>query len=400
MRQWEMLYMPQPRSLDALLLAIALALHTPLLLLHMTAPRKKAGAKTFSVDYTEIEKRADKRKEKQAAAPPKEVKREIKIPETLKKRATPPPPPAVKPKEPELVKPPEPKMLDEKSLREKLEKQRQVLQDNKKFQDKAMLANQSKEIKIDAGKTATAANSRLKDFGSAAPALQGKSGFTMAEKSLPAGIGDDDGLKVGGPSNIVVVPTGKMARGDASVLSNQIRDKGSLSTSSNPQMASASGAGLAGANAASSINVGRSNIGPAPVGAVKQGRKLEEGALDAAPAKTFTAPTVGGPIKRQTKAKPMFQITGPLQNRQVLSRVVPSYPEWARSKGIEARVVLQFTVTPEGQVKNNISVAQTSGYTQMDKLAIDALLKWRFAPLPDDQNRDETGTITFNFSIQ
>ena len=137
------------------------------------------------------------------------------------------------------------------------------------------------------------------------------------------------------------------------------------------------------------------------MGAVKQGRKLEEGALDTAPAKTFTAPAPGaGPIKRTTKAKPMFQITGPLQNREVLSRVVPSYPEWARSKGIEAKVVLQFTVSPEGQVKNNVSVVQTSGYTQMDKLAIDALLKWRFAPLPDDQNRDETGTITFNFSIQ
>jgi TonB family protein len=96
----------------------------------------------------------------------------------------------------------------------------------------------------------------------------------------------------------------------------------------------------------------------------------------------------------------MFSITGPLADRTVANRVVPAYPEWARKQAIEASVVLQFTVTPEGDVKNNILVIRTTGYPAMDDLAVQALKQWKFAPLPPDQLRDEVGTITFNFSVR
>jgi TonB family protein len=96
----------------------------------------------------------------------------------------------------------------------------------------------------------------------------------------------------------------------------------------------------------------------------------------------------------------MFTITGPLKDRKVLSQVVPEYPEWARSQGVEDLVVLQFTVTPEGRVKENIQSLRASAYPELDALAKEALLQWVFVPLPDGQWRDEVGTITMSFSVR
>ena len=95
----------------------------------------------------------------------------------------------------------------------------------------------------------------------------------------------------------------------------------------------------------------------------------------------------------------MFSITGPLKNRGIKKKVIPEYPGWAQEKGIEAAVVLQFTVSPEGFVKNSIVVRRTSGYPKLDNSAIKALRKWRFVPLTDGSNRQEVGNITFNFTL-
>ena len=72
----------------------------------------------------------------------------------------------------------------------------------------------------------------------------------------------------------------------------------------------------------------------------------------------------------------------------------------ALSSDIESAVLLQFTVTPEGAVKDNILVLRTSGYPAMDELAVNALRQWKFAPLPADQLREEVGTMTFNFAVR
>jgi hypothetical protein len=37
---------------------------------------------------------------------------------------------------------------------------------------------------------------------------------------------------------------------------------------------------------------------------------------------------------------------------------------------------------------------------QLDQLASQSLLKWKFVALPVDQYREEVGTITFNFSVR
>ena len=95
----------------------------------------------------------------------------------------------------------------------------------------------------------------------------------------------------------------------------------------------------------------------------------------------------------------MFTITGPLKDRGIKKRIIPTYPAWAQAKGIEASVVLQFTVAPNGNVKDNVVVRRTSGYSRLDDSAINALKKWVFVPLSDDSNREEVGLITFNYSL-
>jgi TonB family protein len=61
-------------------------------------------------------------------------------------------------------------------------------------------------------------------------------------------------------------------------------------------------------------------------------------------------------------------------------------------------VVLEFTVDPNGYVKDSVVVRRTSGYIKLDESAIRALKQWKFQALPD-LNREEVGQITFNYSL-
>ena len=95
-----------------------------------------------------------------------------------------------------------------------------------------------------------------------------------------------------------------------------------------------------------------------------------------------------------------FEIAGPLNNRPISKKVIPQYPAWAEEQGIIGVVRLYFTVTTDGAVRTNIRVTKTTGYPQLDQLAIDALKQWQFAPLASaEEGRGEWGIITFNFSL-
>lgn len=97
----------------------------------------------------------------------------------------------------------------------------------------------------------------------------------------------------------------------------------------------------------------------------------------------------------------LFELSGPLSNRRIIHQVIPPYPEWAKKKGIIARVSLYFFVLHTGQVKNNIVIQRTSGYPKLDKTAMEALIKWKFAPLPKSQyGKEQWGVITFKFKIR
>jgi len=58
------------------------------------------------------------------------------------------------------------------------------------------------------------------------------------------------------------------------------------------------------------------------------------------------------------------------------------YPDWAKEKGIVAKVVLRFKVLPNGSVDSQIVRVKTSGWRQLDELAIKAMRNYLFEPLP------------------
>ncbi|MBI4218355.1 MAG: energy transducer TonB, partial [Elusimicrobia bacterium] len=76
---------------------------------------------------------------------------------------------------------------------------------------------------------------------------------------------------------------------------------------------------------------------------------------------------------------------------------LPVYPPWARAKNIEASVSIRFTVNPEGDVENALSIEKTSGYPELDRLAMETLKKWKFTALTSEQK--QWGTITFKFLL-
>jgi len=57
----------------------------------------------------------------------------------------------------------------------------------------------------------------------------------------------------------------------------------------------------------------------------------------------------------------------------------PTYPENARRRGQQGRVVLQVNVSPEG-LPVAVTVAQSSGVPSLDAAALSAVQRWRFVP--------------------
>jgi protein TonB len=57
----------------------------------------------------------------------------------------------------------------------------------------------------------------------------------------------------------------------------------------------------------------------------------------------------------------------------------PVYPEIARRRGQQGRVVLQVRVSTEG-MPDAVTVAESSGYASLDAAALAAVQRWRFAP--------------------
>ncbi len=93
-------------------------------------------------------------------------------------------------------------------------------------------------------------------------------------------------------------------------------------------------------------------------------------------------------------------ITGPLASRDILKKIIPPFPAWAKKQGVGATIALRFTVMENGSIRENIIVERTSGSRDWDRMVIDALKNWQFAALNKNGVRlDQTGVITFQFVI-
>jgi TonB family protein len=88
-------------------------------------------------------------------------------------------------------------------------------------------------------------------------------------------------------------------------------------------------------------------------------------------------------------------IKGPLVNRKILER--PKPPQ-VKVK-VEAEIELTLWVLPNGTVDR--VVPSVKGDTELERIAIQYLKQWRFAPLPKDQPQvEQWGTIPTKFRLQ
>lgn len=106
-----------------------------------------------------------------------------------------------------------------------------------------------------------------------------------------------------------------------------------------------------------------------------------------------------GPAEVLETKKKSVEIEGPLADRKIIHYEVPAFPSWAKDQGmLEAAVAIRFTVNREGDVLEGMRVESTSGYGRLDRMAMDALKKWKFAPIGVDQA--QWGIITFKFVLE
>ncbi|MGH7739390.1 MAG: energy transducer TonB, partial [bacterium] len=95
------------------------------------------------------------------------------------------------------------------------------------------------------------------------------------------------------------------------------------------------------------------------------------------------------------------QIEGELAARSVKTKVYPQYPRWALEQGVEGSVRFQLTVLPNGLLKDDLELEQTSGYPELDREVYEALIQWVFSPLaPSAPQVDQSGVITFSFNLK
>jgi TonB family protein len=133
---------------------------------------------------------------------------------------------------------------------------------------------------------------------------------------------------------------------------------------------------------------------------------LSGGKVDTGPAESM-ASDFSTPPPQEKKDEPKLKpketqtiITGVLANREILKKVIPPFPRWAKIQGISATISLHFTVMENGLVKENVIVNRTSGSLQWDKTVIAALKNWQFVSLPKKGVReDQSGVITFQFIL-
>lgn len=102
-------------------------------------------------------------------------------------------------------------------------------------------------------------------------------------------------------------------------------------------------------------------------------------------------PSSGKPLEENLQ----LGIKGPLATRKILER--PSLPQI--KVRVETEIELTFWVLPSGIVDR--AIPSVKGDAELERLAIQYLKQWRFAPLPKDQPPvEEWGMIPIKFRLQ
>ena len=84
------------------------------------------------------------------------------------------------------------------------------------------------------------------------------------------------------------------------------------------------------------------------------------------------------------------------QGRKLLSLGErPRIPDWVKREGLDLRIEVSFSVTPEGHT-TSFMVTRSSGYPHVDASVLESVRKLRFNPIPDD--RYARGKISYLIS--
>jgi TonB family protein len=101
-----------------------------------------------------------------------------------------------------------------------------------------------------------------------------------------------------------------------------------------------------------------------------------------------------GSAEKQLEENIQLGIKGPLVSRKILER--PSPPS-VRIR-VEAEIELTFWVLPNGTVDR--AIPSVRGDAELERIAVQYLKQWRFAPLPGDQSQvEQWGTIPIRFRL-
>ena len=406
--------------MDVVAFFLALALHAPLYFMKFDTHKKVIDRPTTRLVSVDL---IDPEAEKKVAPPPPVVKKEdsglLDKLKALVRSEPPPPPKPVKPAQPAELKAPDPIQLQAKlNTPGKIESRIQDKGAFKTAADPTLVKEQQIALKAGGPLSAPLSANKVGVVENRAALKDDRGSFQVAKAEALKGIGG--GPAIADPAApAIAIRTGSGGSTEKFSAAPAMADKGKLGAVGVPGVGgpklglrdsiiardakpaaigstgsgSGSVAGL-GQPAASKQDAGRFEGGtPGGTGLARAGV-----GIGGAPAVAAAAPKTAPAAKKKEK-KSMFVITGPLKDRPIERQVLPEYPDWALARGIEASVVLQFTVTPSGSVKDAIVVRRTSGYPRLDQGAIEALRKWKFAPIAGDENREEVGLITLNYSL-
>lgn len=407
--------------LDVFCLILALAVHVPLLFMKMD-PKKKAIDRPLNrlVSVDLIEEIAPK-----AVVPPpppvpvKDTGLMAKLKALVRSEPPPPPPKPVEPPK-KLDAAPQQIKLDAKlKMPEKISPTLNSKSGFKTTADAKLVEEKKIELKSLGAGIAPLSAKKLGATDDRAQIKSDKGRFQMAQNESVEAIGGGSGARIAdSAAPVIAIRTGKTGSQEKfSAPPVQKADKGKLGSVGVAGLGETKQLGLRDtiiARDAAPTAIGgtsRGSVGgSAPVAAVKRDAGRFEGGsaggalggsgsavTKLASAKTALPAVV--PVQQKKEKKSMFVITGPLKDRKIERQILPEYPSWAQAQGIEAAVVLEFTVDPMGFVKEAVVVRRTSGYPRLDESAIRALRQWKFAALDGSANREEVGTITFNYSL-
>jgi TonB family protein len=100
--------------------------------------------------------------------------------------------------------------------------------------------------------------------------------------------------------------------------------------------------------------------------------------------------------------KDAFAVFGEIKHRKILRMKMPKYPAWAEEQGIEASTTIRVGVLADGSVdETSVYVESTSGYPELDNLAIAAAKQFIFASLPPNKSQVvQYGSVRFAFQLK